>query len=224
MVQSSIKKEQVILKQYRLLFIGLIAGILIANVGTSYGAAALEKVSATIRPDIKVKVDGKASTLKNSPIQYKGVTYLPVRDVAGLFGYSVGIDDKTQTIGLTKGVTQLKKSEKSHASFKLNSIEYNTTKPDSSLPAVEKYITVSFSVKIDKAPYTGNWISIDFLDVLNLSDGMVYATEFTVPASDIIINQWSTVTVYAPLKTSVSLTSISLKDPITGIKTVINAK
>ena len=74
------------------------------------GAAAattVQKITADLRPDITVRVDGEKATLvdKNGnivyPIAYEGTTYLPIRALGNLMDLEVGWNGKTQTIDLT---------------------------------------------------------------------------------------------------------------------------
>lgn len=65
-----------------------------------------ERVSADLRPDITVTVDGKDQTLldKNGdvvyPITYEGTTYLPIRALGNVMDLDVEWNGKTQTISL----------------------------------------------------------------------------------------------------------------------------
>lgn len=82
-----------------------LAGVL--TVGAA--AAGIQRITAELRPDVSVVVDGKTQTLvdKNGdrvePIMYEGSTYLPVRAVADAVGVGVRWDSKTQTVYLTTG-------------------------------------------------------------------------------------------------------------------------
>jgi hypothetical protein len=86
------------MKQFRMLLIGLFAGALLATAGSSFGATALNKITAMLRPDYTVKVDGKQVELKNAPIAYNDTTYVPLREAGEIFGYKVGF--KSGTISL----------------------------------------------------------------------------------------------------------------------------
>lgn len=87
------------------LTIGLIAGILLATAGSSLAANIIERVTASIRTDYTVELDGKPIDLEKSPLVYDGSSYLPVREIAGILGHSV--DFEKNTIILTKEVEQL---------------------------------------------------------------------------------------------------------------------
>jgi hypothetical protein len=86
------------LKNARTLIIGMIAGAVLATAGSAYAASAIEKVTAMIRPDYKVVVDGKQVQLKNAPISYNGTTYIPLREAGEMFGRTVGFKDGTITL------------------------------------------------------------------------------------------------------------------------------
>jgi len=86
------------LKNARTLIIGMIAGAVLATAGSAYAASAIEKVTAMIRPDYKVVVDGKQVQLKNPPISYNSTTYIPLREAGEILGRTVGFQDGTITI------------------------------------------------------------------------------------------------------------------------------
>ncbi|NCB64230.1 MAG: copper amine oxidase N-terminal domain-containing protein [Clostridia bacterium] len=72
------------------------------------GAATVQQqITATLRPDISVTVDGKKQALTSqdggavSPVLYNGTTYLPVRALSEALGKDVTWDQKTQTVILT---------------------------------------------------------------------------------------------------------------------------
>ena len=86
----------------------LIAGVLAT--AFTLGAAAgvgVQKISATLRPDITVEVEGKAQTMydKNGdvvyPIEYNGSTYVPIRAVGTLLSQDVMWDSKSKTVSLS---------------------------------------------------------------------------------------------------------------------------
>jgi len=85
-------------KNIRMLAIGLVAGAALATSATAFAGPALEKITATLRPDYKVVVDGKQVELKNAPISYNGTTYIPLREAGEILGRTVGFQDGTITI------------------------------------------------------------------------------------------------------------------------------
>ena len=80
-----------------------LAGAMVLGAGATTVA---ERVSADLRPDITVTVDGKDQTLldKNGdvvyPITYEGTTYLPIRALGNVMDLDVEWNGKTQTISL----------------------------------------------------------------------------------------------------------------------------
>ncbi|MGI2295120.1 stalk domain-containing protein [Paenibacillus sp. GXUN7292] len=73
--------------------LGIIIGIFLV---TAIPAAAEEinkRVTATVRNDFTVEVDGKKAKLENAPLAYDGSSYLPVREVANLLGKEVDFKD-----------------------------------------------------------------------------------------------------------------------------------
>lgn len=66
----------------------------------------LQMIEAYLRPDLLIKLDGKQLELKNPPIIYDGSTYLPLREMAGIFGKDVNWNNDTQTVELGKRDSQ----------------------------------------------------------------------------------------------------------------------
>lgn len=73
--------------------IGFLAGALFATVGTATASGVLERVTATVRTDYTVELDGKQVTLVNSPLAYNGASYLPVREVSEMLDKEVDFKD-----------------------------------------------------------------------------------------------------------------------------------
>lgn len=99
------------MKRMRVFIIGLLAGALLATTGTSFASAIIEKVTATIRGDFAVELDGKKVELKNPPLVYDGSTYVPLRELSGIFGAGVNWNNSTQTVELTRN--QIEKGDSS---------------------------------------------------------------------------------------------------------------
>lgn len=87
------------------------AGLLAVLVIGAAAAAAVggRDVTARLRPDVTVKLDGVAQTMVDArgkalyPIQYEGNTYLPVRAMGDLTGREVAWDGETQTVLVGSG-------------------------------------------------------------------------------------------------------------------------
>lgn len=73
--------------------IGFIVGALFATAGTAMAQTAIEKITASVRTDYSVEVDGKKVELSNSPLVYNGSSYLPVREVSEMLGTEVDFKD-----------------------------------------------------------------------------------------------------------------------------------
>lgn len=95
--------------------LGIIIGILLA---TAIPAAAEEinkKVTATVRGDFSVEVDGESVALQNFPLAYNGNSYLPVRELATLLGKEV--DFKDGVIKLDSPITSVEVEITSQSEF-----------------------------------------------------------------------------------------------------------
>jgi len=86
------------LKQLRTIIVSMLAGALLATAGTTFGAEAYKKISATLRPDLAVKVDGEKVKLQNAPLTYNGTTYVPLREAGQILGATIGYNAGTITI------------------------------------------------------------------------------------------------------------------------------
>lgn len=94
------------LKRIKYLMIGLLAGMLLATAGTSLAAELIEKVTASVRTDFKLEMDGKHIELENAPLAYNGASYLPVRELADILGKDVDFKDNVITLDTPKGDEQ----------------------------------------------------------------------------------------------------------------------
>jgi len=86
------------MKQFRMLIIGLIAGVMLTISATAFAAGGISKIEAYLREGFTFKVNGQAATLQNTPIVYNDTSYMPVRELAGMLGYDVGFEDNTITL------------------------------------------------------------------------------------------------------------------------------
>lgn len=94
-ISGKIKKKGLMTMRLKYLLIGFAAGTLLATAGTSIAAPVLEKVTATIRADFGLEIDGESVQLKNAPLAYNGASYLPVRELSELLGKDVDFDNDT---------------------------------------------------------------------------------------------------------------------------------
>lgn len=75
-------------------------------------ATAVQTITAQLRPDIQVVVDGQKQTFTDAngntvyAIAYNGTTYLPLRSIGNLMGKTVGWDGATKTVTLSGGTQQ----------------------------------------------------------------------------------------------------------------------
>ena len=75
------------------IMLGIIIGVLLAISVPVAAEGVMKKVTATIRSDFSIELNGKSVTLKNSPLAYDGNSYLPVREIASLLGTDVDFKD-----------------------------------------------------------------------------------------------------------------------------------
>lgn len=72
---------------------GIIAGALLVTALPVAAEEITKKVTATVRGDFSIELDGKQVTLEHSPLAYNGFSYLPVRELAHLLGKEVDFKD-----------------------------------------------------------------------------------------------------------------------------------
>lgn len=72
--------------------IAFVAGVLFATAGTAAATSVIERVTASVRTDYSVEIDGQKVALKNAPLAYNGSSYLPVKEISELLGKEVGFD------------------------------------------------------------------------------------------------------------------------------------
>lgn len=85
--------------------IGLLVGIALTISGSVFAEDGLEKITAYLRKDLPIKLDGQQLKLQNPPIVYDGSTYVPLRELSGIVGVGVEWNDKTQTVELSSKST-----------------------------------------------------------------------------------------------------------------------
>lgn len=80
--------------------IGVFVGIAVSMSTVVLADSNIEQITAYLKKDMMVKVDGKTVSLTNTPLVYDGTSYLPVRETAALLGKTVTWDDTTQTASI----------------------------------------------------------------------------------------------------------------------------
>lgn len=126
-------------------------GIAFALAGAmAVGAAAanIQRITADLRPDIAVYVNGVQQTFRDtkgnpvSPIQYNGTTYLPVRAVANAAGMEVDWDSKTQSVYLEDDKSSASgtvgSSAKSNFEIKLKELDDKVTQQEKAVASFPK--------------------------------------------------------------------------------------
>lgn len=72
-----------------------------------FAADGVKKITAYIRPDISIVLDGQKQNLKDdngrkvSPIVYNDTTYLPLRAISNAFGKTVDWNEASRTVTIT---------------------------------------------------------------------------------------------------------------------------
>lgn len=72
-----------------------------------FAADGVKKITAYIRPDISIVLDGQKQNLKDdngrkiSPIVYNDTTYLPLRAISNAFGKTVDWSESSRTVTIT---------------------------------------------------------------------------------------------------------------------------
>ncbi|MFS0837271.1 stalk domain-containing protein [Paenibacillus sp. 1P03SA] len=80
--------------------LGFILGVGLTISATAFADDVINQVTAYLRPDFPVKVDGKDANLKNPVLIYEGSSYLPVKETARLVGKEAVWNEKTSTIDI----------------------------------------------------------------------------------------------------------------------------
>jgi len=75
------------------MIVGIIIGAFLATAIPVAAEQVNKKVTATIRNDFTLQVDGVNVNLENSPLAFEGKSYLPVAEVARAVGKEVGFKD-----------------------------------------------------------------------------------------------------------------------------------
>ena len=79
-----------------------LVGVIAAG-GVAAGAAATrQQITAELRPDIGLTLNGQSQALDKTIIAYNGTTYLPIRSIGELLGMDVDWNNSTQTVILNE--------------------------------------------------------------------------------------------------------------------------
>lgn len=99
--------------------IAFIAGVIFATAGTAAATTIIERVTASVRSDYSVELDGRITALKNPPLAYNGSSYLPVKEISELLGKEVGFDSGVIKINTPKQiVTEVDRDQRDIETFK----------------------------------------------------------------------------------------------------------
>lgn len=79
---------------------GLLCGAALMMTTSVFADGALKQITAYLTPDVSVELNSKKVPLKNTPINYDGSIYLPVREIADAVGLYVEWNSRTQTAKL----------------------------------------------------------------------------------------------------------------------------
>lgn len=81
----------------KIIVFGLICGVLL--MATNFSVHAIERLTATIKPDVKIEINGEKLDLPEPVVTINGRTYVPFRFLMEeVMGLTVEWDEKTQTI------------------------------------------------------------------------------------------------------------------------------
>lgn len=90
--------------------IGVVVGAFLATAGTAAASTIIEKVTASVRTDYTIELDGKKLKLEKAPLAYEGSAYIAVREISTVIGKEVGFDNgviKINTRNLDDGYQSL---------------------------------------------------------------------------------------------------------------------
>lgn len=80
---------------------GMICGAALMFSTSVLASGAYEQITAYLDHSISVQLDGKKVELANTPVNFDGSTYLPLRELAGVVGLSVDWDEGSKTAKLS---------------------------------------------------------------------------------------------------------------------------
>lgn len=140
-----------------------IACAMALSAALTVGASAATNVTATMRPDVTVRIDGIARDFYNAqgkevhPILYNGTTYIPLRAIGELMGKNVNWDQATgtasiggtRTTGTVSGTPDIA-AKRADVTFTLRP-EYHIV-----IDGTERTFVNANGAKIDPAIYNGS--------------------------------------------------------------------
>lgn len=94
----------------KILCIALAAALFISGATLATAAGVVRNITAQLRPDITITLDGAKQKLSADPVVYNGTTYLPLRAVSGLLGMKVDWNGSTKTVALGNGTAPAKQT------------------------------------------------------------------------------------------------------------------
>ncbi|MDQ6418667.1 hypothetical protein RB620_04370 [Paenibacillus sp. LHD-117] len=86
--------------------ISFIAGAIFATAGSA-AASVIEKITASVRTDYSVEVDGQKVDLENAPIAYQGSAYIAVREISNVIGKEVEFENGVIKISTPEIIEEL---------------------------------------------------------------------------------------------------------------------
>ena len=84
----------------RILCIILATVLFVSGAAVATAAGVYKNITAQLRSDITITVDGAKQSLSSYPIVYNGTTYLPLRSVGNILGLSVNWNGATKTVAI----------------------------------------------------------------------------------------------------------------------------
>ncbi|MCR8633501.1 copper amine oxidase N-terminal domain-containing protein [Paenibacillus radicis (ex Xue et al. 2023)] len=79
-------------------FLGVLSGVALSIPMFAFADNGLEQVTAYLRKDLPILLDGQKLELKNPPLIYDGSTYLPLKEAAAALGKEAKWNEQTQSV------------------------------------------------------------------------------------------------------------------------------
>lgn len=217
------------MKNVRTLVVGMIAGAVLATSATAFAGPVTSKISALLRPDYTVTVNGKQ--IKNAPINYNGTTYLPLREVSDAFGSRITLQGKNINITSEEVLsvpdssgsqkpTEIKTYEVGETvetpnfKYKVNGVTYVKSHGGFVAGSGEVFAVINFDVLTEIEPqYKVSWSPVDCLDIFTTDTGkQLMGSSFSI--EKIKIGEWNTVNVSKTIPEGQKIKSVEFSDPI----------